>query len=118
MPANLNPRVENFYYSQQWAEHIVDQVREKYPRGTENFLEIFKVSTKQLARFLTHRDPLWPKLRLLIRFMEACHMNPKYKPTTEEIRRIVREHLQRIHEERLLGRLDEVEKQRMLDLQA
>lgn len=64
--------ISTAHYSLRWAESIVQKVEDKYARGYSFTKEILALEDKDLAMYLARGDPLWPKLRNLARFLQAC----------------------------------------------
>lgn len=105
-------------YSITWAESIVEQLHTKHTRGTEDLCKLLCISMRQLACFLANNDPLWPHLRNLVKYLDSCHLNPKFKPDEAFLRSILAQTVKKRNLERITKRLDDVaERQLRLELQ-
>lgn len=63
LPSSTKPPV----YSYRWAWNVYHQLKEKYTRATNIFLEFTGLEDKQLVNFLIRSDPIWPHIRLAIK---------------------------------------------------
>lgn len=70
MPDSLLPTSSKEpIYSYRWAWGVYHQLREKYTRATDIFLEFTELTPKQLVNYLIRSDPLWPHIRLAIKVL-------------------------------------------------
>jgi len=60
-------------YSFNWAYGVLNQVKEKYPRGLPTVCRILRIAERNLAAFIANGDELWPILRKFIKYCELCH---------------------------------------------
>jgi hypothetical protein len=76
-------------YSYSWALGVVNRLRDKYPRATEDVKRILKVSDRNLAAFLATGDPVFVDLRNLIHFCDnAARPLSNYYTDVELLQRI------------------------------
>lgn len=99
---------EQLTYSMKWAENVVSALHRKHPRATEKLEEILATDDKSLAKYLARSDPIWPKLRDMVKIMsnwEKCANFPGWTPGMMCSLRLT---LERRMPKRVLDRLDYV----------
>lgn len=93
-------------YSFSWAATVVQRFVEKYPRATEIFLEIWRISQRDLVKYLAIGDPVWPQIRETIHAIDnwsRCGLGLGWDYTyVKDLRRF----LARKGYKRIVGRLD------------
>lgn len=95
-------------YSFNWARSIVLQEKRKYPRATEFVCAMLEISLDNLAAFLAHGDPMWPKLRNAIHLVNSYMEYGPKKADRVTVVKYMRELSYYADDERLAKRLDKL----------
>ena len=93
-------------YSLSWAQHVVSQLRDRYPRGLKAVYELLQITSQDLAKYLARSDPLWPHLRELARALDNWHRTCTYGYNWVTDVKGIRFFCTRKHWERIVRRID------------
>ena len=65
-------------YSVEWSRNIVRRLYEKYPRATDFVCDLLEIKLMELAAFLAHGDPIYPKIRDAIHWADNWERSPNF----------------------------------------
>jgi hypothetical protein len=104
-------------YSYHWALGVVLSLKRKYPRATETMKRVLRLNDRNLAAYLATGDPLFPDLRNLVHFLDNNGRPLDELYTTTQVLSNIRLYWRCKSKERLLERLDKVEKWSIIEEQ-
>jgi hypothetical protein len=101
-------------YSYNWSMGIVKKLRDKHVRATDTMMEILGITAVDLAHFLAIGDSVFVDLRNLVHWLESCGDFRENNYTSDELIRRIHLYWRCKSRDRLMNRLDEVQKRARL----
>ena len=104
-------------YSYQWAMGVVQKLIRTYPRATDISMKILDLTKENLAAYLAHGDPVFPRIRDLIHVVDKLENRYGQEWVMSNYSSFLSRYYQRIFPGRLMERLTAIQPELIIEEQ-